>query len=293
MRSLYHIRFYGGDYPPKIPEMEIKPVPIPSNQVVLPQPVVPSIIVVHGGRPEDNTAPNYQVAFKDYIKNVASSEIYATWPRETLKANILAILSFTLNRVYTEWYRGKGYDFTITNSTAFDQAFTFGRNIFQEISDVVDEIFTTYISRPNIIQPLFTQYCDGKDINRDGWLSQWGSKDLGEWGYNALQILKNYYGYDIILKQAEKVEGVPMSFQGVLKIGSTGEAVRTIQHQLNVISNNYPLIPKLIEDGVYGQRTAEAVKIFQQIFKLPANGEVNFPTWYSISDIFVAVSKLA
>lgn len=282
-----------GDYPPKIPEMEIKPVPIPSNQVVLPQPVVPSIIVVHGGRPEDNTAPNYQVAFKDYIKNVASSEIYATWPRETLKANILAILSFTLNRVYTEWYRGKGYDFTITNSTAFDQAFTFGRNIFQEISDVVDEIFTTYISRPNIIQPLFTQYCDGKDVNRDGWLSQWGSKDLGEWGYNALQILKNYYGYDIILKQAEKVEGVPMSFQGVLKIGSTGEAVRTIQHQLNVISNNYPLIPKLIEDGVYGQRTAEAVKIFQQIFKLPANGEVNFPTWYSISDIFVAVSKLA
>lgn len=282
-----------GDFPPKIPENEVKKLPIPSNQVVLPEPVIPSFIVVHGGRPEDKTAPNYTVGFTDYIKNVASSEIYATWPKETLKANILVMLSFTLNRVYTEWYRGKGYDFTITNSTAFDQAFTFGRNIFQEISDVVDEVFTTYITRPDIVQPLFTQYSDGKRVKRDGWLSQWGSKTMGDQGYSALQILKNFYGYDIILKEAKKVEGVPLSFQGVLKVGSTGDAVRTIQQQLNAISKNYPLIPKVVEDGVYGESTAEAVREFQKIFSLPITGEVNFPTWYRISDVFVAVQKLS
>lgn len=283
-----------GDYPPKIPESEIKKLPAPTGQVVLPQPVVPSIIVVHGGRPEDASAPNYTVGFKDYIKNVASSEIYATWPRETLKANIHVILSFTLNRVYTEWYRGKGYNFTITNSTAFDQAFSFGRNIFQEVSDVVDEIFNTYISKPDIRQPLFTQYSDGRKVVRAGWLSQWGSKDLGDQGLNALQILRNYYGSDITIKEAEKVEGIPMSFPGTpLTIGSTGDSVRTIQEQLNAISNNYPLIPKLIEDGNYGESTAESVRVFQQIFNLPQTGQVNFPTWYKISDVFVAVEKLS
>jgi len=282
-----------GDYPSKIPESEIKKLPFPGDTVVLPEPVVPSLIVVHAGVPDDKTAANYTVSFKDYIKNVASSEIYSTWPKETLKANILAILSFTLNRVYTEWYRGKGYDFTITSSTAYDQAFTYGRNIFQEISDVVDEIFTTYISKGDMIQPLFTQYCDGKDVKRDGWLSQWGSKDLGEQGLTALQILKNYYGYEILLKEAQKVEGIPVSFPGLLKLGSTGDGVKTVQQQLNVISNNYPLIPKLSEDGAYGKNTEEAVKVFQQVFNLPVTGEVNFPTWYAISDIYVAVSKLA
>ncbi|MEA4966268.1 MAG: peptidoglycan-binding protein [Oscillospiraceae bacterium] len=282
-----------GDFPPKIPEAEVKKLPFPSNLVVLPEPVVPGLIVVHAGLPTDATAPNYTVGFRDYIKNVASSEIYATWPKETLSANILAILSFTMSRVFTEWYRGKGYDFTITNSTAYDQAFTYGRNVFQEISDVVDELFTTYISREDILQPLFTQYCDGKRVQRDNWLSQWGSKTLGDQGYSAIQILKNYYGYDIILKEAKKVEGIPLSFPGVLKPGSTGDAVRTIQNQLNAISNNYPLIPKQVEDGVYGDKTVEAVKVFQGIFGLPVTGEVNFPTWYSISDVYVAVSKLA
>lgn len=283
-----------GDFPPKIPESPIKELPFPENLVVLPDPVVPSLIVVHAGTPDDTSAPNYTVGFKDYIKNVASSEIYASWPKETLRANILAMLSFTLNRVYTEWYRAKGYDFTITNSTAYDQAFTYGRNIFQEISDVVDELFTTYITKPDIDQPLFTQYCDGIQIMRDGWLSQWGSKDLGGQGHSALQILRNYYGYDIILKQAKKVEGIPLSFPGtVLNIGSSGSAVQTIQHQLNVISNNYPLIPKLAEDGVYGQGTADAVKVFQGIFDLPVTGAVNFPTWYAISDVYTAIAKLA
>lgn len=282
-----------GDYTPKIPEAEIKKLPFPNNFVVLPEPVIPGFIVVHNGRPENKSATNYTVGFTDYIKNVASSEIYATWPKETLKANILAIISFTLNRVYTEWYRGKGYDFTITNSTAFDQAFTFGRNIFEEISDVVDEIFTTYISKTDIIQPLFTQYCDGKRVKRDGWLSQWGSKDLGTQGYNAELILKNYYGYEIVLKEAKKVEGIPLSFPGVLSIGSTGDAVRTIQQQLNTISNNYPLIQKVVEDGYYGEGTAAAVKTFQEVFNLPVTGAVNFPTWYRISDVFVAIAKLA
>ena len=282
-----------GTYPPKIPESEVKKLPLPTGQIVLPEPVVPSLITVHEGRPEDSSASNYTVGFKDYIKNVASCEIYSTWPREAIKANVFAILSFTLSRVYTEWYRGKGYGFTITNSTAFDQAFSFGRNIFDEISEVVDEIFTTYISRPDLVQPLFTQYCDGKRVKRAGWLSQWGSKELADQGLNALQILKTYYGSDIVLKQAKKVEGIPLSFTNVLKIGSTGDAVKTIQQQLNAISNNYPLIKKVVVDGVYGASTAEAVRTFQQIFDLPETGEVNFPTWYSISNIFVAISKLA
>ena len=282
-----------GTYPPKIPESEVKRLPLPTGQVVLPEPVVPSLITVHEGRPEDSSASNYTVGFQDYIKNVASCEIYSTWPREAIKANVFAILSFTLSRVYTEWYRGKGYGFTITNSTAFDQAFSFGRNIFDEISEVVDEIFTTYISRPDLVQPLFTQYCDGKRVKRAGWLSQWGSKELADQGLNALQILKTYYGSDIVLKQAKKVEGIPLSFTNVLKIGSTGDAVKTIQQQLNTISNNYPLIKKVVVDGVYGASTAEAIRTLQQIFDLPETGEVNFPTWYSISNIFVAISKLA
>lgn len=282
-----------GDYPPKIPEAEVKRLPFPTGQIVLPEPVVPSLITVHEGLPEDTSARNYTVTFRDYIKNVASSEIYSTWPREAIRANVLAIQSFTLNRVYTEWYRGKGYGFTITNSTAYDQFFVFGRNIFREISEIVDEIFTSYISRNDMVQPLFTQYCDGKRINCPGWLSQWGSKDLADRGLNALQILKTYYGSNIVLKQAKKVEGIPLSFTSVLKIGSTGDPVRTVQQQLNAISNNYPLIQKLVVDGIYGSNTAQAVRTFQQIFDLPVTGEVNFPTWYSISNIFVAVSKLA
>lgn len=280
-----------GDFPPKIPEAEIKRLPT-GNLVVLPETVIPEFIVVHAGVPSDRSAPNYTLTFKDYIKNVASSEIYASWPREALKANILAILSFTLSRVYTEWYRSKGYDFTITSSTAYDQAFFYGRNIFQEISDIVDEIFTLYISRPDINQPLFTQYSDGVRVVREGWLSQWGSKSLAEQGYSAIQILKRYYGFDIVLKEAKKVSGIPLSFSGVLRNGSRGEPVRTIQRQLNRISNNYPLINKLAVDGIYGNKTAQAVRTFQEVFDLPVTGVVNFPTWYRISDIFNAVNSL-
>jgi hypothetical protein len=284
-----------GNFPPKIPEAAIKKLPLPTDFVVLPKPVIPEFIVVHAGAPSDTSAPNYTVGFRDYVKNVASSEIYSTWSREAIKANVLAIQSFVLNRVYTEWYRGKGFDFTITNSTAYDQAFTYGRNIFKDISDVVDELFTTYISKPDILQPLFTQYSDGRRVVREGWLSQWGSQELAaNQSYNMLQILKNYYGYDIVLKQAEKVQGIPLSFPGTtLKVGSTGESVKTIQRQLNAISNNFPAIPKLVVDGSYGESTKAAVTKFQEVFGLPVTGEVNFPTWYEISDVFVSVEKLA
>lgn len=282
-----------GEYPSKIPESEIKKLPFANDLAVLPKPIVPSIIVVHNGVPSNSSAANYTVSFKNYIKNVASSEIYSTWPRETLKANVLAIISFTLNRVYTEWYRNKGYSFTITNSTSYDQAFTYGRNIYKEISDVVDELFTTYISKPDIMQPLFTQYCDGRSVTCPNWLSQWGSKALGDRGLTAIQILRNYYGSDIILKQAEKVDGIPLSFPGLLSIGSRGSSVRTVQKQLNAIADNYPSIKKLAVDGIYGPKTAESVKTFQKIFDLPVDGRVNFPTWYSISGIYVAVENLS
>ena len=262
--------------------------------MVLPEVVIPEFIVVHAGRPTDASAPNYYVPFKDYIKNVACCEIYANWPEETLKANIWAIISLTLNRVYTEWYRGQGFNFTITNSTAFDQAFTYGRNIFDEISNVVDNIFNSYITRPGIRQPLFTQYNDGKRVNNPGWLSQWGSKYLGDQGRDAVSILKNYYGPNIYLENANKVAGVPSSYAGTpLQTGSVGPDVRTIQEQLNAISNNYPAIPKVRVDGIFGPETRNAVIEFQKIFNMPQTGIVDFATWYRISFIYVAVAGLA
>ncbi|MDL2258831.1 peptidoglycan-binding protein [Eubacteriales bacterium OttesenSCG-928-K08] len=283
-----------GTFPPKIPEDEVKPLPPSKGFVVLPEPVIPEFMIVHDGRPNDATAKNYWVPFKEYIKNVASCEIYATWPEATLEANILAILSFTLNRVYTEWYRGKGYDFTITSSTAYDHKFSYGRNIFSEISAVVDRIFTSFITRPNIRQPLFTQYCDGKQVQCPNWMTQWGSKTLGDQGYASMDILKHFYGYDVFLMQAGSVEGVPSSFPGQsLQAGSTGASVRVIQEQLNRIADNYPAIPKVAVDGIYGEQTVRAVTQFQQIFKLNPTGVVDRGTWYSISNIYVAVTRMA
>ena len=282
-----------GDFPPKIPEDEVKPLPDAGGLVVLPKPVVPEFIVVHMGVPSDSSAPNHWIFFRDYIKNVACSEIYSTWQTEAIKANVLAILSFTLNRVYTEWYRGKGYDFTITNSTAYDQSFVPERTIYDAISVVVDDLFNTYITREGAGQPLLTQYCDGRQSQCEG-LSQWGSQALGEQGWDAISILRRYYGSDIYLAPAEKVEGIPQSFGGVtLALGSAGEDVRTIQLQLNRISENFPALPKVRSDGVYGRETEEAVRTFQSIFHLPQTGEVDFATWYSISNIYVAVANLA
>ena len=229
-----------------------------------------------------------------YITNVACNEIYATWPVETLRANIMAILSLTLNRVFTEWYRGKGYDFTITSTTQLDQKYVHGRNIFVEISRVVDEIFTTYITRPGIRQPLFAQYNDGRRTNIPGRLSQWGSAALGERGMAALDILKYYYGQDIYLMQADKVSGVPASYPGTaLSVGTSGPDVRAVQERLNAIANNFPAIPKLRVDGVFGPKTGDSVKVFQNIFHLAQDGVVGFATWYRISHIYVAVTRMA
>ncbi|MDR3239733.1 MAG: peptidoglycan-binding protein [Clostridiales bacterium] len=283
-----------GVYPPKIPEDMVKELPPSTGFVVLPHPVVPETVVVHNGAPSNASAQNYWVPFKNYIKNVASCEIYSNWPESTIRANILAILSFTLNRVYTEWYRSKGYNFTITNSTAYDHAFTYGRNIFDEISIIVDDIFTSFITKPNIRQPLFAQYCDGKRSTCPNWMTQWGSKDLGDKGYSAIDILKNFYGSDVYLMQTEKVEGVPSSFSGTnLQMGSSGSDVRTIQEQLNAVSNNYPAIKKMRVDGEFNDATREAVEKFQEIFRLPSSGIVDYPTWYKISEIYVGVTKMA
>lgn len=284
----------NGNFPPKIPEAEDKPLPPPSSGVVLAKPIVPEYIVVHQGGPNDTSAPNYKVPFKEYIKNVASCEIYSTWNENTIRANVFCIVSFTLNRIYTEWYRGKGKNFDITSSTAFDHAFNYGRNIYESISVIVDEIFSTYIKRIGKKQPLLTQYCDGKNVSCPEWLSQWGSQSLGTQGKRPYEILKYYYGNDIELVTAEKVEGSPKSYPDYnLTIGSSGEPVKTIQNQLNRISNNYPLIPKVAEDGFFGETTAQAVKVFQQIFNLSQTGIVDYATWYKISDVYVGVTRIA
>ncbi len=282
-----------GNYPPKIPEAAIKPIIPGSGFITLESVIVPEYIIVHAGSPNDNSAPNYTVPFVDYISNVASSEIYPTWPTETLKANIVAITSFTLNRVYTEWYRNQGKPYTITNSTAYDHAFFYGRNLFDSIVSATAEVFDIYIKRPDVTQPLLAQYCDGVKSSCPNWMTQWGSKDLGEQGYSYEQILRNFYG-DISLQAAPQVEGNPESYPGSpLSLGSTGSAVRTIQSQLNRISNNYPLIEKVAVNGVYDEATQNAVKTFQQIFHLPQDGIVGKATWYEISRIYVAVTKLA
>ena len=282
-----------GDYPPKIPEEEIKPIS-ESGEIVLSRVVIPEYIVVHDGSPGDTTAANYYIRYRDYIKNVASSEIYATWPDATIRANVLAIMSFTLNRVYTEWYRGKGYNFTITSSTAYDHKFMYGRNFFQSISTVVDEMFENYLSRPNVRQPILTQYCDGQRVTCPNWMSQWGSKYLGDQGYSAIEILSNYYGSSMYINTAQAVSGIPSSWPGYnLELGSTGDKVRQMQEELARISQSYPAIPTITADGIFGSRTKEAVQKFQSVFGLPATGIVDYPTWYKISDIYVGVSRIA
>ncbi len=282
-----------GNFPPKIAEAEIKPVNEP-GEIVLSRVVVPEYVVVHDGAPTDSTAQNYYVRYRDYIKNVASCEIYSTWPDATLRANILAIMSFTMNRVYTEWYRNQGYPFTITSSTAFDHKWVYGRNIFENISQIVDEMFINYLSRPNVKQPILTQYCDGKRVTCPNWLSQWGSKYLGDQNYSAIEILRNYYGDNMYINTAEEISGIPSSWPGEnLSIGSRGPKVTQLQEQLNRIRENYNAIPYLTVDGIYGNRTAEAVRTFQRIFNMPQTGIVDYPTWYRISDMYVRLSRIA
>lgn len=282
-----------GNFPPKIPEDEIKPM-TESGEIVLSRVVIPEYVIVHDGPPSDSSANDYYVRYRDYIKNVASSEIYATWPDAALRANILAIMSFTLNRVYTEWYRNKGYDFTITSSTAFDHKFVYGRNIFSNISNIVDEMFNSYLSRPNVRQPILTQYCDGQRVSCPNWMTQWGSKYLADQGYSTIEILRYYYGSSMYINTADEISGVPASWPGSnLEIGSTGDKVRMLQEQLNRIARNYPALPTIAVDGIYGSATKAAVEKFQSIFGLPVTGIVDFRTWYRISEIYVAVSRIA
>ena len=279
-------------YPPKIPEDEIKPT-IESGEIVLSRVVVPEYIVVHDGSPRDSTARNYYVKYKDYIKNVASSEIYATWPEDTIRANVLAIMSFTLNRVYTEWYRNQGYDFTITSSTAYDHKWIYGRNIFDSISIIVDEIFDQYLSRPDVRQPILTQYCDGKRVSCPNWMSQWGSASLGEQGYSPIEILRYYYGDDLYINTAQQIAGIPASWPRYdLTVGSSGPKVQQLQEQLLEISKVYTTIPPLTPTGYYDEATAEAVRAFQNIFGLPQTGVVDFATWYKISYIYVGITRI-
>ena len=282
-----------GEYPPKITEDEIKPTN-ESGEIVLSRVVVPEYIVVHDGSPRDATAADYYVKYKDYIKNVASSEIYATWPADTIRANVLAIMSFTLNRVYTEWYRNRGYDFTITSSTAFDQKWIPERNIYDTISVIVDELFANYLSRPNVRQPILTQYCDGRRVTCPNWMTQWGAKELGDQGYSAIEILRYFYGDDMYINTAQEISGIPASWPGyTLEQGASGDKVRQMQEELNVIAGAYPALPKIAADGIYGPATENAVREFQSVFGLPVTGTVDYRTWYKISEIYVGVSRIA
>lgn len=256
-------------------------------------PYIPDNVTVHLGAPNDAGAPNVTLPFIDYITNVASSEIYPTWPEEAIRANIYAQISFALNRIYTEFYRSRGYDFDITNSTAFDQSFVNGRDYFENISQIVGDIFDSYVVRQGNIEPLFTQYCDGVRVQCNG-LSQWGTVSLAEEGYTPYRILQYYYGDDINIVQNAPMQSFTESAPSrPLRVGSGGDDVRQIQLRLNRISDNYPAIPKIaLPDGVFSFDTEEAVRRFQEIFSLTPDGVVGRATWYRILFVYNAVKRL-
>lgn len=254
--------------------------------------IIPTYITVHLGRPDSN-AENITVPFLYYLKNVASSEIYPTWPVEALKANIWAQTSLALNRIYTEWYPSQGYDFDITNSTAFDQAFVKDRNIFDSISEIVNETFNEYIQKSNYQEPYYAEYCDGKIASCPG-MKQWGTLSLANQGYSALEILRYYYGNDIRIRESNNIQDAQASYPGILRIGSSGQEVFEMQEFLNAIAVNYPIIPVIFPvNGVFEENTEAAVRAFQRQFNLNVDGVVGKATWYKISYIYAAVRKLA
>lgn len=259
----------------------------------MPTPVIPEYITVHLGTPKSN-ARNVRVPFPEYIKNVASNEIYPTWPEEALRANIYAQTTFALNRIYTEHYRSQGYDFDITNSTAYDQSYDPNHDVFSNISKIVDELFNDYVVKQGQIQPYFTQYCNGTTVTCAG-LSQWGTVTLANQGLTPYQILQRYYGNDINLVFNAPIKGDITSYPGIaLRLGSAGEEVRTIQRQLNRIASNYPAIPRITPtNGIFESRTEAAVKAFQKIFNLTADGIVGKNTWYRIKYIYNSVKRLS
>ncbi|MEE1037432.1 MAG: peptidoglycan-binding protein [Oscillospiraceae bacterium] len=255
-------------------------------------PYIPQRITVHLGAP-DSDADNVTVNFVDYVKNVASSEIYPTWDESALRANIYAIVSFALNRVYTEFYRSRGYDFDITNSTAYDQFFVRGRSYFSNVSRIVDELFNDYLRRPGFVEPLAAKFCNGTTVTCEG-LSQWGSQNLAQQGYTAPQILRSYYGNVEIVNNAP-VQGITSSYPGTpLRRGTTGPSVVTVQVMLNRISQNYPAIPKIPQvDGIFGAQTEASVRRFQEIFNLTVDGIVGRATWYAMVRLYTAVTRLS
>ena len=255
-------------------------------------PYVPQNITVHLGPPSSNAA-NVTVSFQDYVKNVASSEIYPTWEESALRANILAIVSFALNRVYTEFYRSRGYDFDITSSTAYDQYFVNGRSYFENVSELVDELFNDYLRRPGFVEPLAAKFCNGTTVTCEG-LSQWGSQNLAQQGLNTTQILRNYYGNVETVLNAP-IRGITSSYPGApLRQGSSGPNVVVIQVALNRIAQDYPAIPKIaVVDGIFGPRTEATVRAFQEIFGLSPDGIVGPATWYQIVRLYTAVTDLA
>ncbi|MBR0449969.1 MAG: peptidoglycan-binding protein [Clostridia bacterium] len=255
-------------------------------------PFIPETVTVHLGAPDSN-AENVTLPFDEYITNVASSEIYPTWPESAIRANIYAQISFALNRIYTEYYRSRGYDFDITSSTAFDQSFVKGRDYFENVGRIVAEIFDSYIARQGSVEPLFTAYCDGREISCEG-LSQWGTVSLANQGYTPYEILQYYYGNDINIINDVPVQ-VPNSSlpPRPLRLGSGGDEVRTLQLRLNRISDNYPAIPKIaLPDGVFSFDTEDAVKSFQETFSLEPDGVVGRATWYKILFVYNAVKRL-
>lgn len=257
------------------------------------EPFIPETITVHLGAP-DADAPNVTVPYIAYLKNVASSEVYPTWPENALRANLYAINTFALNRIYTEWYRSRGYPFDITSVTQFDQAFFYGREIFQNIAWLAEELFPYYIRRQGFAEPLFAAFCDGRAVNCGG-LSQWGTVALAQQGLTPYEILQSYYGSDIDLVRAAEIRSVSPSWpETVLEPGAVGNDVQTVQIQLNRISRSFPAIPKIADtDGIYDANTAEAVRVFQRVFDLPQTGTVNEATWYQLSYIYTSVKRLA
>ncbi len=255
-------------------------------------PYVPQQITVHLGAP-GASAQNVTVGFVDYVKNVASSEIYPTWEESALRANILAIVSFALNRVYTEFYRSRGYNFDITNSTAYDQFFVNGRSYFSNVARLVDDLFNDYLRRPGFVEPLAAKFCNGTTAVCEG-LSQWGSQNLARQGYTAPQILRSYYG-DVEIVTNAPVQGIMSSYSGTpLRRGTSGPGVVTIQVELNRISQNYPAIPKISPvDGIFGAQTEAAVRKFQEIFGLTVDGIVGRATWYALIRYYIAVTRMA
>lgn len=277
------------DYPQNISEITNNTTKTETR--VLKEVIIPQNIIVHDGIPSNSNAANYTVPFTDYIKNVASSEIYSTWPTETIKANVLAIISFTLNRIYTEWYINQGYNFTITSTTTYDQKYTRNGTIFEPISKTVDEIFSNYIKRGIRLEPLLAHY--KSNTTEEGYLSQWGSKELGDKGYNSIEILKYYYGDNINIYNAELAKTYPYSFTSTLKENDCNNDVYTLQNVLNYIRGSFPGIPTIENPtGLYNKSTTNAVKTFQKVFELPQTGNVDYQTWYRISYIFIAVSNM-